>query len=85
MFGGSRIITRLHDATLRPLSFLDHATTLLEILQDTACAHVKHANDGDSSDENKASDASKELIRNNMPYYVIMECDGGPDHNITFL
>lgn len=78
--GHGHITVALHDAIFEPSTSFHHAASFYKLIVDnTASTRApesivteEHAEEGQG-------------LASSMPYYVLIECDGGPDHNITFL
>ena len=70
--GTGRGFVSLHCAMLDPSDGMKHAANFHQFLQLLAR-------------ENRSSrDETVDTVQG-LPYWVLMECDGGPDHNLTFL
>ena len=60
----------VHDTTLDLSSGMKHAAHFHQFLQQLARERI---------------DSYEKVTVQGLPYWVLMECDGGPDHNLTFL
>eukprot|EP00957_Ditylum_brightwellii_P156885 11940476-Ditylum_brightwellii.AAC.1 len=72
---GSRIITSMHDAAMKPSTGLHHNDMLLGTFCKDAQKCIKR--NGLVSD--------RESINDCMPYIVLIKVDSSPDHNLTAL
>jgi hypothetical protein len=67
--GNGTVQVALHDHTFEPSNIFAHHSSVLLELEQRACL------------QDSASEKDPKMF---MPYLVLMEADGGPDHNIPF-
>ena len=91
--GQGEITVSLHDSTFHPSTSRHHAASMIGYLREkagtvakeTQAASLSEDIDVDAIPDSAESFLSDDLIASFMPYVVLLETDGGPDHNLKFL